>query len=154
MGRYVSGRYVFDDLEPLGRCCFDQRDARKNRAGTRFIRRALATGEMSVDELQQADRHHLSYIHDVEGSVRSQPQRFHGWYVFSVEAAVSASSFVRHEPTLSNPWHAMVILQDPTGDDDALVALAAKIAADTEWQDLPLRSSDEEFLNQVTQGLE
>ena len=145
---------MFDDFEPLGRGCFDQSNARKRRAGARFIRSALSAGEMSIDELLHADPRHLAYIHEIEGRLRTQPQRFHGWYVFRVAAAICNSSFVRHDPTLSNPWHAVVVFKDAIDDKDALAALAAKIAADTEWQDRPLGSSDEEFLNRVAQGLE
>ena len=153
MGNYVSGEYAFEDQEPLGRCCFDSADSGKTRARTRFIRRGFVERIMSVDELLLADQHHLVYVHGIESRARRQPQRFHGWYVFGVNVPLSNAGDVQHGPTLNNPWHAEVISPHPDLDRDEFIQLCEKIASATNWRSLPFISSDEDFLNQVSQAL-
>ena len=142
-----------DDLEQLGRCCFDSAQAGRPNPRLRFIKRSFVDRMMSVDLLLQSDVQLLTQIHEEEGKGRTPPQRFHGWYVFPVEVVQINNGKIEPDPTLNNPWHANVISPDISEDPDALEHFYGKIAANSFWQERSFGPALEEFLERVSREL-
>ena len=143
-----------DDLEQLGRCCFDSDQAGRKNPRLRFIRRSFVQQRMSVDLLLKADIQHLTRVHDEEGKDRNSPQRFHGWYVFLAETVRANGAEIEPDPTPTNDWHANVISPDPVEGADALDHFFGKIAANAYWRERPIGHSLEEFLEQVSRDFD
>ena len=142
------------DSEDLGRCCFDSRDARRQRPRIRFIRRSFdRQGLMSVDRFQSADIFTLCDLHDAEAVNRSPPRTFHGWYIFTAGAVRTAGWDVNPDPTTTNPWHSQVHLPDSLDEEDAFVENCQKIASQSRWRDRPMSRDTEDFLEQATEPL-
>ena len=142
------------DSEDLGRCCFDRKQAHRNRPRIQFIKRSFDRGPMSVDRLQRADERELSQIHDEEAAKRSLPRDFHGWYVFTAGIVRSAGWDVRLDPTTINACHAQVHLQCLASDhEDAFITSCQKVASLSHWRDRPLTQDTESFLRDVSSRL-
>ena len=143
-----------DDLEQLGRCCFDSGQAGRENPRFRFVRRSFIQRRMSVDLLLNADIQYLTRLHDDEGHNRNPEQRFHGWYVFPVEAVRLNGGEIEPDPTPSNTWHANVISPDPAEGADALDHFFGKIAAKAHWRERSIGPSLEEFLDHISRDLD
>ena len=142
------------DSEDLGRCCFDRKQARRDRPRIQFIKRSFDRGPMSVDRLQWADERELSQIHDEEAAKRSPPRDFHGWYVFTAGIVWSAGWDVRPDPTTTNACHAQIHLGGlALEDEDAFLTSCQKVASLSRWKDRPLSRETETFLQDVTDQL-
>ena len=93
---------------------------------------------MSVDWLDPADIWSLCSLHDVEGSQRTPPRRFHGWYVVSGDAVRSVGWTAVPIPTPPNPWHAEIRLPVYMMEqEDHLLQDCIKIASKASWRARP-----------------
>ena len=108
---------------------------------------------MSVDRMDTADLQRLTLLHDEEGAGRVPARSFHGWYEFTAAVIRSVGWDAVPKRTAKNPWHAEVIWAAGDEDKDMLKERCLKVAADAVWRSRPMSSSDEEFLDQVSERL-
>ena len=141
-----------DDAEPIGRCCFDSKQAGRPNPNARFIRKSFYEGGMSVDRLGNADVQYLARLHRNEGQNRKPEQLFRGWYVFSAATARSVGWEILPAPTVDNVWHAEIWPGESEGPD-AFKQHCLTIAANAVWRERPLMHADEEFLASVSEDL-
>lgn len=150
------------DPEDLGRCCFESKESGRRNPRVRFLRRSFVGGAMSVDRLESADSWSLCNLHDLEGSRRTPPRDFYGWYVFTAALVRSVEWCVVSEPTPENPWHAEVHRQlGTTEQEDHFLQDCNKVASQARWSARligpesarPIKADDEEFLENVSRRL-
>ena len=147
----LSGKV--DASEPLGRCCFSSSDAGRDRPRQRFVATSFVDGRMSVDRMETADLQRLTLLHDEEGAGRVPARSFHGWYEFTAAVIRSVGWEAVPKRTAVNPWHAEVLWAAGDEDKDVFRERCLKLAADAVWRPRPMSSSDEEFLDQVSERL-
>lgn len=146
----------------IGHCCFESRNANKQRPRTRFIREGFRKGVMSADRFKEVNMIILVDIHDGEGSKRQPIRAFYGWYIFKAKIIIDNKGRIKIEKTDTNPWHVDVYCPEGMfGLKEAMDQFCEEIAANSEWLNrdaaypnhLGFTSNDEDFLNNISKSL-